>query len=368
MKLCPQCEKENPSSANHCMYCGTALVEEEQLSEEAKLLKKLKGQEEENRLLKTALDAQLKQKKPQPAPVVETVAPPQSQTVVLDPPKPNLKHWYLLGGIAVALLLFFLAKNISTSPPVETLHLTEIPFTNSIVPIVEEQTIENPDTWIEEYNQFMETAQAYYNNKDYVSALVEYKNAEKKIPSTDQSNKRSTIEQKIADCTNALKETEQPAQMQAVVMQSTPQEANSVVINGVRWAICNVGEKGKFVSSPEEYGNLYDWDEAQTVCPKDWRLPTDKELQSVIDAGSEWTTVNGVAGRQFGRGKNSIFLPAAGLRNYSNGADDRGTIGLYWSKRMNNTYGAYGMTFDSSSGGIYNDVRSYGFSVRCVSE
>jgi formylglycine-generating enzyme required for sulfatase activity len=66
MKLCPQCEKENPSSANHCMYCGTALVEEEQLSEEAKLLKKLKGQEEENRLLKAALDAQLKKEKEKP--------------------------------------------------------------------------------------------------------------------------------------------------------------------------------------------------------------------------------------------------------------------------------------------------------------
>jgi uncharacterized membrane protein YhaH (DUF805 family) len=81
MKLCSQCEKENPSSANHCMYCGTALVEEEQLSEEAKLLKKLKEQDEENRLLKAALEAQLKQQKTQeniqkPAPVVETVAPP----------------------------------------------------------------------------------------------------------------------------------------------------------------------------------------------------------------------------------------------------------------------------------------------------
>lgn len=25
MKLCPQCQKENPSAANHCMYCGIEL-------------------------------------------------------------------------------------------------------------------------------------------------------------------------------------------------------------------------------------------------------------------------------------------------------------------------------------------------------
>jgi hypothetical protein len=92
MKICTQCEKENPSSANLCMYCGTALVEEEQLSEEAKLLKKLKEQDEEIRLLKAALEAQLKQQKTQKniqrtATVVETVAPPPIK-VEQQPAKP----------------------------------------------------------------------------------------------------------------------------------------------------------------------------------------------------------------------------------------------------------------------------------------
>jgi uncharacterized membrane protein YhaH (DUF805 family) len=91
MKLCPQCEKENPSGANHCMYCGTALVEEEQLSEEAKLLKRLKEQEEENRLLKATLEAQLKQQKTQedtqkPMPIIEPVAPP---TMTIIEPRPE---------------------------------------------------------------------------------------------------------------------------------------------------------------------------------------------------------------------------------------------------------------------------------------
>ena len=59
MQSCPNCHKENPSAANHCMYCGTLLIEET-LSEEDKLRAKLQETEKENRLLKEALEAQLK--------------------------------------------------------------------------------------------------------------------------------------------------------------------------------------------------------------------------------------------------------------------------------------------------------------------
>ena len=41
MKLCPQCEKENPSSANHCMHCGSELTPAENLDEVNKLHKEL---------------------------------------------------------------------------------------------------------------------------------------------------------------------------------------------------------------------------------------------------------------------------------------------------------------------------------------
>lgn len=60
MKVCPHCNKENPSAAIHCMFCGILLVEEVNLSEEEKLRLKLKETEKENQLLKDALEAQLK--------------------------------------------------------------------------------------------------------------------------------------------------------------------------------------------------------------------------------------------------------------------------------------------------------------------
>ena len=45
-KLCPQCKKENPSSAKYCMHCPTQLVSDEELSTEDKLQKELKDANE----------------------------------------------------------------------------------------------------------------------------------------------------------------------------------------------------------------------------------------------------------------------------------------------------------------------------------
>ncbi|MDR0835052.1 MAG: hypothetical protein LBN11_00520 [Tannerella sp.] len=113
MKLCPQCEKENPSSANHCMYCGTELVEEAQLSEEAKLLKKIKKLEEENELKTKILEKQLEEedaptaktpeKQETPPPIVEKI-----QTPTYNTPKNNNKKsiGLLITLAAVALIVF----------------------------------------------------------------------------------------------------------------------------------------------------------------------------------------------------------------------------------------------------------------------
>ncbi|GHT02187.1 hypothetical protein AGMMS49525_05280 [Bacteroidia bacterium] len=122
MKLCIQCKKENPSSANHCMYCGAALVEEEQLPEEVKLQKKLTEQEEENKLLKAALEAQLKKETEKPKenvvekPIVVTPPPIARPAVTPSPiakptmpprPKSNKKLIGLIVALsAVAFVVF----------------------------------------------------------------------------------------------------------------------------------------------------------------------------------------------------------------------------------------------------------------------
>ena len=57
MRICPKCEKENPSSANHCMFCGALLIDEEQLPEEIVLRRNLDVANETIEVLKKALAA-----------------------------------------------------------------------------------------------------------------------------------------------------------------------------------------------------------------------------------------------------------------------------------------------------------------------
>jgi hypothetical protein len=98
-------------------------------------------------------------------------------------------------------------------------------------------------------------------------------------------------------------------------------------------------------------------------------MPTYQELQSLVEAGSEWTTINGVNGRVFGSDDNTLFLPAAGSRASEDG-ELRGTglYGDYWSGTVTGP-AARRLYFDSddedTSIGYY---RSNGFSCRCVSE
>ena len=181
--------------------------------------------------------------------------------------------------------------------------------------------------------------------------------------------------------------------------------------SGTLWATCNVG-----ANAPEEYGDyfawgdtqpkdVYDWstyqycngsyntltkycsgpaygftDNLTTLLPEDdaatanwgsdWRMPTKEEWQELLDNTTvTWTQQNGVNGRLFTASNgNSLFLPAAGYRQYSS-LNHAGSYGLYWSSSLytDNPSGAWKLGF--ISGDCYMDVfgnRSYGQSVRAV--
>ncbi|MDE7377924.1 MAG: DUF1566 domain-containing protein [Paraprevotella sp.] len=181
----------------------------------------------------------------------------------------------------------------------------------------------------------------------------------------------------------------------------------------VKWATCNVG-----ASSPEEYGGYYAWGETEEKSNYDfstykyckgsndsmtkyctesysgtvdnktvlepgddvahvkwggsWRMPTSKELNELINnCFWRWTTQNGVKGYVVTSESNgnSIFLPAAGSR-WDEIVDSSGSVGLYWSASLNESYSssAYYLGFDGGSRFLHNIVRYYGFSVRPVAE
>jgi uncharacterized protein (TIGR02145 family) len=178
-----------------------------------------------------------------------------------------------------------------------------------------------------------------------------------------------------------------------------------VVINGVTWATRNVDAPGAFAAYSEDAGMFYQWNRklgwsstdplvnsnggtawdtstptgdtweaANDPSPAGWRVPTYDEIQSLVNTtyvSSEWTTLNGVAGRKFTDKATgaSIFLPAAGNRSNSNGTlDEAGTVGYYWNSTAG--FGDYVDPLHFHSGGADAGIialyRSYGVSVRCV--
>ena len=185
----------------------------------------------------------------------------------------------------------------------------------------------------------------------------------------------------------------------AFAMAQTATTDPGVVINGVKWATRNVDKPGTFTAKAEDPGMFYQWnsntgwtssnpltnsngetewvyygEDAETwetsnnVCPSGWRVPTNEELASLANSGSEWTSTP-VNGRIFGSGKNTIFLPAAGMRNNSSSALFKvDSSGYFWSN-MANGKNANLLYFDNANVTPGDSGRrASGFSVRCVAK
>jgi hypothetical protein len=162
----------------------------------------------------------------------------------------------------------------------------------------------------------------------------------------------------------------------------------------VKWASCNVG-----AITPEGYGGYYGWadptgtkisknpsdypsanppsnisgteyDIARAKWGGSWRLPTKAEEQELIDSCT-WTltTQNGVNGMKVvGKNGNSIFLPAAGIRD-STVMYGVGTGGIYWSGTLYESEAHYAYSlgiYGNNKYGMGGTNCCYGFSVRPV--
>ena len=178
-----------------------------------------------------------------------------------------------------------------------------------------------------------------------------------------------------------------------------------VLINGVKWATCNVDAPGTFAAAPESAGMFYQWNrkvawsvtyplqnsnggttwddstpsgtewtKANDPSPAGYRVPTFEEIESLLNTTyvtNEWTTQNGVFGRKFTdkSNGNSIFLPAVGYRFSGNGTLYlAGSDGYYWSSTQYDSNLAYDLFFDSYNADWNGSYRNYGRSVRPVAE
>ena len=165
----------------------------------------------------------------------------------------------------------------------------------------------------------------------------------------------------------------------------------------IKWATCNVG-----ASSPSDYGNYYAWGETTTKSTytdensrtygkdigdiagnanydaaranwgRSWRMPTNAEMEELINKCTwTWTSQGGHKGYKVTSktNGNSIFLPAAGWRIGSS-LDDAGELGGYWSASPleSGTQYAFYLFFYSGFHDVGGFHRLIGRSVRPVSD
>jgi len=188
------------------------------------------------------------------------------------------------------------------------------------------------------------------------------------------------------------------------------------VINGVRWATRNVNTPGTFTTSSEGYGYFYQWNSkvgwpstgaigsiaatdgsttwnssweggyttpstsdtwisVSDPCPSGWRVPTYAEIETLLDATkvtSTWTNESNVYGEKFTDKTtgNSIFLPASGYRNYSDGTLNKvGSNDYYWGSTAGSAAGSADyLYFDSNRADWGYNFYANGHSVRPVAE
>jgi uncharacterized protein (TIGR02145 family) len=171
-----------------------------------------------------------------------------------------------------------------------------------------------------------------------------------------------------------------------------------LTVGGVKWMTTNVRDNKTCAERPDEYTEFFQWNNGESgstwtsannpcpTSPSSWRLPTQSELQALVNAGTgTWadanTKGNAVAGRFVGSGHAScnlasnmascLFLPAPGykLPQTSGGSTvGTGTFGIYWSRTQNssNTNNAYSLTVNSSSSSVGDSNKGGGMNVRCV--
>ena len=201
--------------------------------------------------------------------------------------------------------------------------------------------------------------------------------------------------------TITAKAGEQMATCEVTVVSADTYYDIGVIINGTKWATRNVDKPGTFTATSESPGMFYQWNSnigwtfsdplqnsnsgsiwnssnptgtewiaANNPCPAGWRVPTIDEITSLRNSGSTWTNTP-ANGHIFGisSGANTIFLPAAGCRDLSDGSLYHIDIyGYYWSSTPYGGWGAHSLGFANGGTGMYIDNRGNGFSVRCVAE
>lgn len=136
----------------------------------------------------------------------------------------------------------------------------------------------------------------------------------------------------------------------------------------------------------EKYGRLYSWDAAQHACPKAWHLPSDDEWEDLIfySGGKKKagiylkSTLGWIKSKSPGFNRDQFTALPGGYSKDTDLFKDAGTKAYWWTaddpytSGSSTTYSPFGMyyTMDNKDGKVSSktDSKSFGFSVRCISD
>lgn len=254
-----------------------------------------------------------------------------------------------------------------------------------------------------EYEDYIEVSLLEkYNARKAEEAKAEQDRLERERQKRFEQEQRLESEKREAE-ERKRKEAEAKAKEERLEREKSKNNSNTIncheyvdlgLPSGLKWATCNVG-----ASRSEDYGDYFAWGETK---PKseytkwnsktddkimndingnaqydagtanwggNWRMPTKDEMQELVYYCTwKWTTQNGVKGQKVtGPNGNSIFLPAAGFRNWS-ALHFVGSGGYYWSSTPYNSICAYRLNSNSDWQIMDYYRRLNGLSVRLVAE
>lgn len=186
------------------------------------------------------------------------------------------------------------------------------------------------------------------------------------------SNEICLIQENIKTSTKNIQFTENknvvPLKVDFNTGNVTQRRAIQLWVGGPFFAEYNVGvTDGNMLS----YGGYYAWDGADTATKQwgpNWRMPTQAELQALLDnCSAEWSPIAFGNGYRF-TGKIPpfmyyyVFFPAAGCNNDF----ALGEYGYYWSSTPDGSERAYSLDFNSGSQWVEPSRSGYLNSVRAV--